>query len=323
MPNGNGTPTPPPLPPLFASGPPRDVSEQFAEKPARGRNQKESVQAFIQSKWDMLHVNRAIDPRIRDLVYDDFLQRVRHGATIPPVPGGEGYGPFYTPGFKTGFTRGTSLFWIAICPTVPGGNVTTFLFLTAMNRASFGCEALVYYDGPAEALFSVFDWSRPISDGFQRFIAFSDLGDYLREEMVLGQVRQTLPIWNSTYQIIDIEQDPKEEIANVPRWRNEVLLYNHAETSWDSIYHHDYNATVSRQRGAFQGSWGPILEVFQPYYHDTEDFGTLTTQLVGENGAGQWGGWAELTQLESNIPSCTNGFFARHLNPNFRWLVGS
>ena len=44
-------------------------------------------------------------------------------AETPPVPGGVGYGMFYTPAFRTNFARGTSLYWRIICPTPPGGNV--------------------------------------------------------------------------------------------------------------------------------------------------------------------------------------------------------
>jgi hypothetical protein len=318
MPNGIVKPTPPPLPPGFESGTPRDVREQFAETSPPGRDREESLQAFLQAKWDMLHVN-PIDPRIRELVYEDFLRRVRDGARIPPVPGGEGYGPYYAPGFKTGFNLGTSLFWIAICPTTPGGNVTTHLYLTAMNRASFGCEAFISYDGQSDAHFVVFDWSRPNPTQWQWDKAFPDLGDYLGEGMILGELHQTLPIWNSTYQILDIEQ----EIADLPRWRNDILLYHHDEKCWHLIYRHDYNAALERQRGAFIGSWGPIVETFQPYYQGTHDFGTITTQLTGENRAGRWGDWHKLTQSESNIPSCTNGFFARYLDPNSSWVVGS
>jgi hypothetical protein len=324
MPNGNAKPTPPPLPPLIESGPPRDVRAEFAEKSPPGRDQEESVRAFIQAKWDMLRGDTTFDPRIRELVYADFAQRVRDGAKIPPVPGGEGFGAFYTPGFKTAFNRGTSLYWHAICPTRPGGNVSTYLYLTATNRASHGCEALVHYNGQTDAHFSVYDWSLPESDKWRTDIAFPKLGDYLGEEAILGEIRQTLPIWNSTYEIFEVEQETAEEIPNpTVRWRNDVLLYHHEEKRWHLIYRNDYFATRSRQRSSFVGSWGPLVETFQPYYHDTEDFGTTTTQLNGENRAGRWGGWHELGPLVSTIHNCDKGFFSRYLDPNFRWVVGS
>jgi len=322
MPNGDGKPTPPPLPPQIESGAPRDVREQFAEKAPPAREQEESVRAFIQAKWDMLRGDTKFDPRVRDIVYADFAQRVRNGAKIPPVPGGEGFGVFYRPGFKTAFSMGTSLFWIAICPTRPGGNVSTYLYLTATNRASHGCEALVHYNGQTDAHFAVYDWSLPEGDQWQTYVSFTDLGDYLGEETILGEIRQTLPIWNSTYEIFEVEQDP-EEVANLRRWRNDVLLYNHEETSWDLIYRNDYDATRSQQRSSFVGSWGPLVETFQSYYHDTEDFGTITTQLNTEGRSGRWGGWHELGPLEADIHNNDYGFFSRYLNPNFRWVAGS
>jgi hypothetical protein len=40
----------------------------------------------------------------------------------PPVPGGVGYGMFYTSAFRSSFARGTSFFYEIVCPHQPGGN---------------------------------------------------------------------------------------------------------------------------------------------------------------------------------------------------------
>ena len=40
--------------------------------------------------------------------------------------------------FRSSFARGTSFFYEIVCPHQPGGNVNTWLYLTAMNRAQRG-----------------------------------------------------------------------------------------------------------------------------------------------------------------------------------------
>jgi hypothetical protein len=42
----------------------------------------------------------------------------------------------------------------------PGGNVNTWLYLTATNRSGLGVEALVSYDGQNTPHFRVYDWAR-------------------------------------------------------------------------------------------------------------------------------------------------------------------
>ena len=54
---------------------------------------------------------------------------------------------FYTSAFRSAFARGTSLYYEIVCPTQPGGNVNTWLYLTGMNRAQRGVEAFVSYQG--------------------------------------------------------------------------------------------------------------------------------------------------------------------------------
>jgi hypothetical protein len=52
-----------------------------------------------------------------------------------PRPGGVGEGFFYTPDFKTSWGLGTSFSCDFVCPVPPGGNVNTWLYLTATNRS--------------------------------------------------------------------------------------------------------------------------------------------------------------------------------------------
>lgn len=76
------------------------------------------------------------------------------------MPGGVGYGFYFNSNFVNDFTTGTSITYDIICPTTPGGNVSTFLYLTSTNRAAKGVEALISYKGQDELSFKVFDWAR-------------------------------------------------------------------------------------------------------------------------------------------------------------------
>ncbi len=68
-----------------------------------------------------------------------------------PIPGGVGYGMFYTNAFRTAFARGTSFYYEIVCPHQPADNVTTWLYLTATNRSQRGVEAFVSYNGQKPA----------------------------------------------------------------------------------------------------------------------------------------------------------------------------
>ena len=61
-----------------------------------------------------------------------------------PRPGGVGEGIFYNPDFKTSWGLGTSFSCDYVCPTPPGGNVNTWLYITATNRSGLGVEAFVF-----------------------------------------------------------------------------------------------------------------------------------------------------------------------------------
>jgi hypothetical protein len=227
----------------------------------------------------------------------------------PPVPGGVGYGMFYTAAFRTAFSRGTSLYYEIACPTPPGGNVNTWLYLTSTNRAQKGVEAFVSYQGQSDTRFKVFDWARP--DQWQTNIPFSQLGPYLRNQISHGLPFQILPVWNSTYEIA------------AGRWRNEVLLYNRAAARWDLIYRFDYNSTPAEQIAGWVGSWGPIVETFQPTYSGTNLMGSLHTMLIARNAAGDWGSWGVLTAAQSTIRNDGLGFVPAFLDPNYSFVVKS
>ena len=117
-----------------------------------------------------------------------------------PTAGGTGNGMFYSDSFKGDWAAGTAIYWEIICPDPPGGNVNTFLYLTATNRSGKGVEAFVSYNGQDETYFKVFDWARyPAERKPQINIPFEDLANYLRTQNVHGQPFQVLPVQNLTY----------------------------------------------------------------------------------------------------------------------------
>lgn len=229
----------------------------------------------------------------------------------PPIPGGVGYGMFYSQPFLVAFTEGTSLYWEIVCPDDPGGNVTGYLYLTSMNRASLGVEALVKYLGRQNPpSFIVYDWARAEPDRWQHEIPFPQLGSYLRQDTAHGFTFNVLPLMNMTYQV---------DAAN---WINQVWLLNNGTNSWDLIYQFQYAATPTNQHGPFVGSWGPIVETFQDAYTDTSPMGAINTQLSTHLN-GQWGAWSALSQAESQLTPNSKGFVPTFLDPNSSWVVHS
>src|SRR5260370_28957676 len=112
-----------------------------------------------------------------------------------PRPGGVGEGFFYTPDFKTSCGLGTSISGDFVCSVPPGGNVNTWLYLTATNRPGLGVEAFVSYDGQDTPHFRVFDWAR--TDSWQTDIPFMALENYLTTISARGVPYPGLPAWDS------------------------------------------------------------------------------------------------------------------------------
>jgi hypothetical protein len=304
------------MPPQPMEGKVADRQTQFRTLTRSARPERGSERAFLASKLTMLRTH----PRISE------EERAQGEATLArtfgrkaleafdkkktePVPEGVGYGMFYTSTFRTAFARGTSFYYEIVCPTQPGGNVNTWLYLTATNRAQKGVEAFVAYRGQNDTRFKVFDWAR--SDQWQTNIPFANLTSYLRSTVVHGWSLQVLIVLNSTIEI------------GTNRWRNEVLLHNRAANRWDLVYRFDYPSTTVEQQGGWVGSWGPILETFQNSYSNTARLGFLNTMLSARNGAGQWGNWGVLTTSQSTIRNDGQGFSPLFIDPNYTFVVKS
>jgi len=246
-----------------------DAQAHFAAMTAKTPVDKAFRAAFLQSKLQVAHTNPAMDIASRDLAVKSltdrlgadamhvFSQLTAAGAQKPtqPVPGGVGYGLFYTAAYKTAWGHGTSLAFDIVCPTPPGGNVNTFLYLTSTNRSGLGVEAFISYNGQNDTHFRVFDWAR--TDQWQTDIPLSGLANYLQTESAHGHPYQVLPVWNSTWLLQGLT------------YRNQVLLYNHVRGGWDLVYQYDYTGTDSQQKTGWVGSWAPIVETFQTLYSQT------------------------------------------------------
>lgn len=303
-------PTPPPNRPHKAT---EDHQEKFAEMTAKTPVDEAFRAAFLQNKLRIAHTHPGLDIATRDHAVASLIDSLGPQATkemlTQPVPGGVGYGTFYTTAFKTGWGHGTSFSCDFVCPVPPGGNVNTWLYLTATNRSGLGIEAFVAYDGQGAPHFRVFDWAR--TDQWQTDIPFTSLGNYLTSMSAHGYPYPVLPVWNSTW------------LIGTNRYRNQALLYNHVRGGWDLIYQYDYDSTDAQQKTGWIGSWGPIVETFQPLYIHTSKMGALGAQLISANNSGHWGSWATLAPSNSYIRTDNVGFHLVFLDPNYAFVVNS
>ena len=302
-------PSPPPNRPHKAI---EDHQKAFAELTAKTPVDHAFRAAFLQSKLHMAHTQPGLEIAARDQAVASLAQSLgiqAEAVLTQPVPGGVGYGFFYTTPFKTGWGHGTSFSCDFVCPVPPGGNVNTWLYLTATNRSGLGVEAFVSYNGQGTPHFRVFDWAR--SDHWQTDIPFTSLANYLTNMSAHGHPYPVLPVWNSTW------------LIGANRYRNQALLYNHVRGGWDLIYQYDYAATDAQQKTGWVGSWGPIVETFQSLYVHTNPMGALGTQLISADNSGHWGSWALLSASNSYVRTDNVGFHLVFLDPNYAFVVNS
>jgi hypothetical protein len=290
----------------------KDQQSKFEALTARTPVDQDFRDAFLRNKLLIAHTHPDVDLASRDRSVETLSAAL--GVKSPtlltqPVPGGVGYGFFYTAPFKAGWGHGTSFAYDIVCPSVPGGNVNTWLYLTATNRSGKGVEAFVAYNGQGVPHFRVFDWAR--NDHWQTDCPFTALGNYLTTASAHGHPYQVLPVWNSTW------------LLSGSTYRNQVLLYNHVRGGWDLIYQFDYAATDAEQKNVWVGSWGPIVETFQPAYNQTNQLGVLATMLISADVNGQWGSWGLLSASNSALRIDNVGFRPVFVDPNYAFTVNS
>jgi len=299
-----------PLPPLRSEAGAVDRREEFAELSTAPRPDLEAEQAFVASKLKLLRTHPYLHPADREAAVGKF-RGVYAAEDIGPVPGGVGYGVFYNSAFKVGFATGTAISWEIICPMLPGGNVNTWLYVTATNRSSKGVEAFVAYQGQNAFTFNIFDWAKPAADRWQNPTPFANLGDYLGIESAHGNQCQVIAVMNTTFQ-----QSPGI-------WVNEVRLLNINAHQWNLVYQFSYQASLQDQIGDFVGSWGPIVETFQDAYSGTNLMGSLKAQILSRDAAGNWSQWNQLSPTQSDFRADNKGFVTTFLDKNYSWGVVS
>ncbi len=291
-----------------------DARESFAEMTGRSPRQPEFEAAFLASKLHILHTHPTLALAERDAAHAELSARLalpKGAKPQGPVPGGVGYGIFYNSPFKTAFGLGTAIYFPVICPNPPGGNVNTFLYLTATNRSAMGVEAFVAYNGQNSTFFKVFDWARYPNAPWQTNIPFGNLGNYLQTTSAHGHPYQTLSIYNATV------------ASQSGYWYNQVFLWNHAANRWDLVYQYGYTATVAQQQTGWVGSWGPIVETFQNAYQGTGAMGAINTQLISMDQNGNWGSWHLPGPADSYVRTDNKGFKLLFLDANYTWAVNS
>src|SRR6185436_8256613 len=178
-----------------------DMRELFAEITKATPRDERAEEAFLASKLHTARTHPTLDLMARGAAAAEIAGGFKAPiAPTPtgPVPGGVGYGIFYNSSFKTNWATGTAISWEILCPTPPGGNVNTFLYLTATNRAGKGVEAFISYNGQNQAFFKVFDWARYPVDPWQTNIPFASLASYVRTESAHGHPYQVLTLTNLT-----------------------------------------------------------------------------------------------------------------------------
>jgi hypothetical protein len=294
----------------------KDERRLFTKITKETPRDERAEQAFIGTRAHMVRTHPRLDRHERALAFAELSERVGHAAVAEaesrktaPVPGGVGYGLFYNTAFKSAFDGGTSMYFEIVCPNPPGGNVSTWLYLTGMNRASRGVEAFVSYNAQSAFHFKVFDWAR--ADHWQVDCPYANLGNYLGPATAHGSTYQVLGVWNSTLQI------------SATQWRNDAWLWNRSANRWDLIYRYDYAATQAEQTGGWTGSWGPIVETFQSPYFCTKPMGSLSTMLISRNASGAWGSWEFLSAAHSYVRTDNVGFHLVFLDPNYSLVVAS
>ena len=289
-----------------------DHQADFAAISAKTPVDEEFRTAFRQSKLLIARTHPRFDIAARDQAVASLLDRLGEEEAemvTQPRPGGVGEGFFYNPDFKTSWGLGTSFSCDFVCPVPPGGNVNTWLYLTATNRSGLGVEAFVAYNGQGTPQFRVYDWAR--TDPWQTDIPFTSLDNYVTTTFAHGNSYPVLPVWNNTWAI------------GAGMYRNQALLYNNVRAGWDLVYQYDYAATDSQQKTGWIGSWSPIVETFQSLYVGTNPMGALGAQLVSSDNNGVWGSWAPLSPSDSYVRTDNVGFNLVFLDPNYAFVVNS
>ena len=327
------------VPPLPATATIRDEVPGMLKAPQTANPMSvtppiEFQRAFLRSKAHLLRTQPSLTPAerqrnlsllSRNLPFINLGEADMHN--LGPVPGGVGYGTFYTPDYKEAFATGTEIAWNAICPERLGGPSTKYLYITATNRSAYGAEALVAYPDPTvennpdpyEWWFRVYDWSISAPEAPQendpRWVTpyqdFKSLNNYTISLPVDGILRTALPILNSTKKISD------------GQWRNQVFLHDSTVNRWVSMHAREYATTDEAQHNAWVGSWAPIIEAFDTHYQNTNPLGAWNVQTRSADADGNWSPWYNLSDVQAQPRNDGLGFKASPHDTCFDWIATS
>jgi hypothetical protein len=303
----------PASPPDLPHGPEGDLRAWAAATSANNPADKAQRAAFVKRKVLTAFTNPSASKEKRVLAAQETAQSLGvqlQDVLDQPTPGGVGMGLIFTDDYRIAWGQGTSLRYDIVCPLLPGGNVSTWLYLTATNRSKMGVEALVAYHAQDEARLFIWDWALQ-TPGFVVDIPLSSLQAYIQSSQG-ANAQRTLSIWNSTYSIGGLY------------YRNAVYLYNRLRESWDLVYLNDYSANDAGQKplgSGVGGWWGPIVETFQPVYSGTNPMGFKRTSFSHADTFGRWSDWALLKPDQSFVREDNAGFEIRDMNPNFGFVV--
>jgi hypothetical protein len=150
-------PAPPPM-----GEPTRDLTADTARITAANPIDSAFRDLFARYRIHQLRASPGLDEPTRVTMAEALAHRLR-GETLVidglPAPGGLGVGFYYKPEFREAWKLGTGMGCEYVCPHRAGGDSRTYLYLTSMNRAAWGCEPLVLYPAQDAPRFMIFDWA--------------------------------------------------------------------------------------------------------------------------------------------------------------------
>ena len=175
-------------PPQPMEGEVIDSQAQFRKLTRSARVERGSERAFFASKLTMLRTHpelteeqRRAEARLEQMFGAKTFQAFKKNSG--PVPGGVGYGMFYTAdsappslAARRSSTRSSA--------ASAGRQRQHLAVLDGDEPSARGVEAFVSYQGQNDTRFKVFDWAR--SDQWQTNIPFANLASYLRSTVSHG-----------------------------------------------------------------------------------------------------------------------------------------
>jgi hypothetical protein len=226
----------------------------------------------------------------------------------------------YSPEFKKNFDTGTAIMWDILFSNSIGGNfdpaTEDLIYVTAWNRASFGCEALIsYYRSDAPAL-AVYDHVPDVFT-FTQATNSTTLAPFVTTRTVDGITLNAITVVNMTYEEGD-------------GWMNEVHVLSpdqkHALTIYSTPKPRPLTSADQKTSEPFDGSYGPTIEpsrgLLDPF-SGTAPLGWANVNLKNRDVRGAWGDWQLLTPEQSSIEPGIGGFTVRSSQPNYSAILST